>query len=84
MKALVAALKINDDKELLAIFGTEGEDVISSGDPVADKDGRERFLKKYEEKNSLVSRKDSVTLILGQDEWPFPIPIVKKGTEMVF
>jgi hypothetical protein len=84
VKALVAALKINDDKELLAIFGTEGEDVISSGDPVADKDGRERFLKKYEEKNSLVPQKNGVTLMLGLDEWPFPIPIVKKGTKWSF
>lgn len=84
VKALVAALKINDDKELLAIFGTEGEEVISSGDPVADKDRIERFLKKYEEKNSLISKKDSATLILGQDEWPFPIPVVKKGQKWSF
>jgi len=84
VKALVAALKINDDKELLAIFGKGGEEVISSGDPVSDRDRRERFLKKYEEKNSLISQKDRVTLILGQDEWPFPIPVVKKGKKWSF
>ncbi len=84
VKALVAALKINDEKELLAIFGTEGAEVISSGDPVADKDRIERFLKKFEEKNSLITQKNSVTLILGQDEWPFPIPVVKKGQKWFF
>jgi hypothetical protein len=84
VKALVSALKNNDDKELVAIFGTEGEDVISSGDPVADKDRRERFLNKFEEKNSLISQKNSATLILGQDEWPFPIPVVKKGQKWSF
>jgi hypothetical protein len=84
VNALVAAIKINDNKELLAIFGPAGEEVISSGDPVSDQDRMERFLKKYEEKNSLVSQKDRVTLILGQDEWPFPIPVVKKGKTWSF
>jgi hypothetical protein len=84
VKALVAALRINDDKELLAIFGKEGKEVISSGDPVADKRGRELFLKKYEEKNSLVSQKNGVTLVLGLDEWPFPIPVIKKGQKWSF
>lgn len=84
VQALVAAVKINDDKALLAMFGTAGEDVISSGDPVADWQGRKRFLTKYEEKNSLLPQKNSVTLLLGNDEWPFPIPIVKKGTKWSF
>jgi len=84
VKALVAALMINDDKELLAIFGKGGEEVISSGDPVADRQGRELFLKKYEEKNSLVSQKTGVTLVLGLVEWPFPIPVVKRGTAWFF
>jgi len=84
VKALVAAIKINDDKALLAIFGTEGGKVISSGDPVADWQGRKRFLAKYEEKNSLLPQKNSVTLLLGNDEWPFPIPVVKRGNAWSF
>jgi hypothetical protein len=84
VQALVAALKINDDQALLAMFGTAGEDVISSGDPVADWRGRKRFLAKYEEKNSLLPQKNSVTLLLGNDEWPFPIPVVKRGKAWFF
>ena len=44
VKALVAALKINDGKELLAIFGPAGEEVLYSGDPVSDQERRQRFL----------------------------------------
>jgi len=84
VKALVTAIKINDDKELRAIFGPAGEDLFSSGDPVADRLGREKFLKQYEVKNILISRKDSVTLLLGDNDWPFPIPVVKHGGKWSF
>ena len=51
VKDLIDALKANDTKELLAIFGPEGKDIVSSGDEVADKEIRERFAQKYEQKN---------------------------------
>ena len=79
VKALVDAGKNNDMKELLAIFGPGGKDVLSSGDEVADKKGREAFRDAYNEKNSLSVEGDKAILILGKDDWPFPIPIVKKG-----
>jgi hypothetical protein len=79
------ALKVNDTKELSAIFGPEGKEVISSGDEVADKARRERFVKAYEEVNKLVSETDKkVTLVVGKEEWPFPIPIVKVGESWRF
>jgi hypothetical protein len=80
VKSLVDAVKANDTKELSAIFGPEGKEVISSGDEVADKARRERFVKAYEEVNKLVSETDKkVILVAGKEEWPFPIPIVKVG-----
>ncbi|HUL23614.1 MAG TPA: DUF2950 domain-containing protein [Thermodesulfobacteriota bacterium] len=84
-KSLMDAVKSNDTKELLAIFGPAGKELISSGDEVADKAGRERFIQDYEEMNKLEKETDKkVTLVVGDREWPFPIPIVKKGETWVF
>jgi hypothetical protein len=80
VKALVEALKADDSKALAAIFGPGSEDVISSGDPVADKAEQERFLKSYEQKNRLVEEgTEKVILCAGDDDWPFPIPIVMEA-----
>ena len=85
VKGLMDAVKSNDSKELLAIFGPAGKELVSSGDEVADKTGREHFIKDYEEKNSLEKETDTkMTLVVGNREWPFPIPIVKKGETWVF
>jgi hypothetical protein len=79
VKTVVTAARNNDDKELIAIFGQSAKDLIFSGDAVADKLRRERFLKAYDEKNSLVSEKGSMVVVVGKNDWPFPIPLVKKG-----
>lgn len=85
VKALIDAIKANDTKELLMIFGPAGKDVISSGDEVADKETREWFAQKYEQKNKLVWEGDKkVILDIGTDDWPMPIPLVKKGDNWVF
>jgi hypothetical protein len=85
VNALVGAVKGNDTKELLAILGPEGKELIFSGDQVADRAGRDRFVKAYEEMNKLVSENDKrVILHVGNEEWPFPLPVVKKGENWFF
>jgi len=84
VKALVTAARNNDDKEVMAIFGPAGKDLISSGDPVSDKQRREQFLKAYDEKNSLVPEKGSMVLVIGKNDWPFPIPLMKNGETWLF
>jgi hypothetical protein len=84
VKAVVTAARNNDNKELIAIFGPSAKDLIFSGDPVADKQRREGFLKAYDEKNSLVSEKGGMVVVIGKDDWPFPIPLVKKGDAWFF
>jgi hypothetical protein len=84
VKAAVMAAKNDDDKELIAIFGSSAKDLIFSGDAVADKQRRAQFLKLYDEKHSLVSEKDGMSIVLGSKDWPFPIPIVKKGDSWFF
>jgi Protein of unknown function (DUF2950) len=77
VEALVAAVRNNDDSELLAILGPGSGDLIFSGDKVADENGRARFLKAYEEKNRLERiNEDQAILIMGSREYPLPLPIV--------
>lgn len=85
VKSLIDAFKANSNPELLAIFGPGSEDLIFSGDEVADKNTREKFLSEYKEKNQLENETpDRVVLDIGSDDWPFPIPIVKKCDTWVF
>jgi hypothetical protein len=85
MKTLAEAAQAGDTKGIMAILGPEGEDIISSGDEVADKNALEQFAKAYQEKVDFVKEKeDRVSIIIGNDNWPFPIPIVKKGEGWVF
>ncbi len=85
MKAFADAAQAGDTKGMMVILGHEGEDIVSSGDEVADKNAQERFVKAYQEKVDYVKEKeDRVSIIIGNDYWPFPIPIVKKGEGWVF
>jgi hypothetical protein len=84
-KALVAAVRESDIKEMNAILGPGGKELISSGDEVADRIGREKFLKAYDLMNALQQKStDKVVLLIGDDKWPMPIPIIKKGSKWFF
>ncbi len=77
VQAVLEGVKADDTQSLLIIFGPGSRKIVLSGDPVEDREGREWFIKHYEEKNRLAKAPDRVTLFLGNDEWPFPIPLVK-------
>ncbi len=83
--ALLEADKNDDTKALLAIFGPESKDIISSGDAVADTQARHRFAKTVAEGVKFSKFDDKTQLVyIGKDEWCFPIPIVKSGQEWIF
>lgn len=76
--ALVAAAKADDTKALAEILGPQSKAVLSSGDPVADNEGRDNFVAQYEQAHELVNESDTrVVIQTGSDRWPLPIPIVK-------
>ncbi len=78
VQALVASLKKADNVTAIAVLGPNSEQLISSGDPVADRRMRERFLSAYDEKQRLDKEgKSKAVLVIGKNDWPFPIPIVK-------
>jgi hypothetical protein len=78
--ALVAAAKANDTRALLEILGPDAQAIVSSGDPVADRAARERFVASYEEAHQIVpGANGEMVLQTGKDQWPLPIPLVKSG-----
>jgi hypothetical protein len=80
-EALIAALKANDVKAILAILGPEARPLITSGDPVENRRDRERVVQEYEASHSLVMSGDTTAILqVGKDEWPLPIPLVKGDT----
>lgn len=83
--ALVEAARKADVPRLRVLFGTGSEGILSSGDAVADKAARETFLAMYDEKHALVPAGDGqLTLQVGAEDWPLPVPIVKNGDAWYF
>jgi Protein of unknown function (DUF2950) len=76
--ALVAASRADNPAELVEIFGPAGQELVSSGDPIADSEARSHFVERYGKGNKIVLEgTDKAVLMLGEEEWPFPIPLVR-------
>ena len=85
VRALVAASKTDDIKALNSILGPEGNQVVSSGDPVADNNARDNFVRRSQEMYRLAyDDQGRVIAYVGADNWPLPIPLVKKDGGWVF
>ncbi len=73
---LFSATDASDTDKLRGIFGKENESIFSSGDAVQDRQGREMFVRLFNERHDLEKREDgAMLLLLGNEEWPFPIPL---------
>ena len=82
VQALVSAVRVDDVPTLRTILGSHGEEILSSGDEVADRQRRQKFLALYDEKHEITQQgSDQATLVVGNTDWPFPIPLVREGTE---
>ncbi len=78
--ALVASAKTDDQKAALAVLGRGGEDIISSGDVTSDNAVRQRFVTSYDTKHQIAMDGDNkATLVIGDNDYPFPIPLLKKA-----
>ncbi len=77
LEALAAANRRDDTNELLEVLGPHARKLLSSGDEVADKEGRKKFLAAYDAKHTLERvDADKEIILIGKEEWPLPIPIV--------
>jgi len=78
--ALIAANRNGQIAKLMNILGPDSEKLIFSGDSIADKQGRKKFLDGYDAAHKLEKNgEDRRILVVGQEEWPLPIPIVRTG-----
>ncbi|MEZ5592163.1 MAG: DUF2950 domain-containing protein [Gammaproteobacteria bacterium] len=78
VQAMRNALAADNVDALLAIFGTEGRGILLSGDEQADRESRKNFYAATEQQLQLdETAENRRELIVGPDEWPFPIPLVK-------
>lgn len=84
VNAFVKVLKEGNKDELLAILGNDANELISSGDDVADRQRKLMFVKAYDEQHKLDVEGDKLILIVGKNDWPFPIPIIKQGQQWIF
>ena len=74
---LAAAVKTGTRSAIMKVLGNDAENIVESGDDVADAATRQRFLSAYDAKHSIkVEGNKQATLILGADDFPFPIPLV--------
>src|SRR4029077_4411595 len=84
-RALFLAAQAQDTRALLKIFGSDGREIIFSGDAVEDKNRRDQFVRKYREMNRLVEEPDgTIRLYVGAENWPMPVPLVKKDNAWYF
>jgi len=83
--ALLAADKADGMKTLSAILGPDADQILSSGDPVADKNARDDFARCYDEMHRLeYDDQGRVILYIGANNWPVPIPLVKNSDGWAF
>ena len=85
--AVIKAATDYNVPELMAIFGPDGEDFIESADLVRDKNNGMAFAKEAAAKNSIEVSKSNpnrAAIIVGDEAWPFPVPLVKKNGKWYF
>ena len=86
-EALITAAGAYDVPELMSIFGPDGEDFVSGGDQVQDKNNAIAFVTEARAKHSIAmepSKPNRATIIVGEEEWPLPVPLIKKNGKWYF
>ena len=80
VKALVDTVKAGNLDALVAIFGPEGKELIDSSEPAIARQNQQVFAVAVREKWHLEdAAPDRKTLVIGNEDWPFPVPLVKAG-----
>ncbi|MCU1306594.1 MAG: hypothetical protein JWN45_1289 [Acidobacteriaceae bacterium] len=75
-RALVAAVKADDEQTMMKILGA-GKALVTLEDQAQNKQEREQFVNKYQEMHRLVLEPDRTSVLyIGAENWPFPVPLV--------
>jgi hypothetical protein len=83
--AFDAAVQNHDEAAMLAILGASGQDLILSGDPIADKNKQDSYAAQYHASHQFAVAGDKRTfLYIGSENWPTPIPLRQNGSQWYF
>ena len=79
VKALISAAKAGQVADLMTLLGADGKELIESSDPAIARQNRRVFIvatgEQWHLEDAAANRK---TLVIGNEDWPFPIPLVKE------
>ena len=84
VRALNDAVKAGKLDEVVAIFGPEGKELVDSSDPATARQNREVFVAAMAERWRLEDQGANRVLVIGNEDWPFPVPLVKDGNAWRF
>src|SRR6516162_8915224 len=85
--ALIQAADKFDVPSLDRIFGRDGEDIVETGEPARDRERAETFAAEAREKTTVSvdpKNPNQAFLVIGKEDYPFPVPIVKRNNQWVF
>jgi len=83
--ALFVAMRSQDEQSPLSVLGPTAKEILSSGDPTEDADARIGFVVRYQVMHRFVTEANGmVTLVVGAENWPFPIPLVNNQGQWYF
>lgn len=84
-EAMTSALNSADKVAILDVFGSDARDLLSTGNPQKDTQNRMRILDLIADGYRFQTGEDGrVTLLLGADAWPFPVPLARDGDAWAF
>ncbi len=84
-QALVNATKDDWPKGVVSVLGPDAEEIVSSGDKAADEAMRQKFLAAFDAKHEMkMEGDDKAVMIIGNQDFPFPIPLLRKGAAWKF
>jgi len=85
VKALADAVKAGNLADVIAIFAPEGKELAESSDPKTGQQNRQIFAVAFKEGWHLVdSGANKKTLVVGNEDWPFPVPLIKQSGKWRF
>ncbi len=85
VNALMKGVRDSDLAALMRILGPGSAEILSSGDAVADAAARKQVIAAFDTKHHVMTEgADKATLIIGNEEWPFPIPLARKDGHWQF
>jgi hypothetical protein len=83
--ALVQAAASADPAAVIALFGPDGKDIVTSGDSVEDKNRAAKFVQLAKQKMSIEKEGASkATVVIGPEDWPVPVPLVQSAGKWHF